>query len=634
MHRPIPSASRRGLLAAAGAVLASLALLPAPLAASGADPTDAATDLDPATVLYVALPDADAIQMRDAATGALLATIALPAGSSPGQLIASPDSSRIYAAGDSWAGYIETSTNTVRSLGVDLIDSYGMTLTEDGTRVFIEDDGDPGQASDAILYEITLATMGVRAIPLLSTDDFATSAVAASPDGSTAFIIGETFNGAPQVYLAVDVATGQITSVPTQHLNGSAAVSRDGTALYLGRLASTDTTVDVHETASGQFLGSWAGAGDPPRNAASILPALDGASLYVVRSLLNGSTGVINAGVERVWGEDGTPLASWTSSQGLDAFALTQSLDGSTMYAADVTGTVTILDAYGLTVQGSWSAGATVSSIAAALVPRAPEITTPATIGLTAGTVADAAVDAVGYPAPDVAITGDLPPGITYTPDSFGRGALTGTPTLAGQWTVTVTATNVHGEARQDLVISVVPGAAARLAAVSGGGQRVSAGKQFPDQLLAQVTDANGNPVDSVVEVTFAVTPAGSAAFAGLASITVTTSADGLATSPFVTAGATPGPVTITATSRDLQDAVFALTVSEQLGGVLEPPTGSPSPSSPPASDPGGSAPTRADGVLSATGAPDLSGTALAAAGMLIAGVAMVSLRRAVRRRG
>jgi sugar lactone lactonase YvrE len=540
-------------------------LLVAPTASGAVPAAEAVAEgVDPSAVLYVTLPDTDTIEMRDAASGDLLDTIQLPDGSAPYQLITGADSSAIFVLGTSWVGYIDPLSNTAHPFAVAVQQTNGMALTSDGTRLYVEDDGDAeAQDNKATLYEITLSSGDVRPIELLSTNDYLTTGVAVSPDGATVYLSGAILNGNPQAFLEVAVADGTVTQVPSTHGHSSAAVSRDGSKLFLGRDASDTSTVDVFDTATDQQLATWAGAGGPPRNALGLLPSIDGASLYVVRSLINGSTGATNAGVERVSTEDGTELSEpWVATTAITPFGIAQSPDGSTLYVGDINGTVTVLDASTLAVQTTWSAGAFVSSVAAAIVPRAPEITSPAAVTLVAGTPANAPIDAVGSPTPTVTITGDLPPGVVYTPGTFGRGALTGTPTTVGQYPVTVTAVNTEGQAQQQLSITVNPGPAARLAIVSGDGQQAAPNAQFGEQLRTQVTDADGNPVAAALQVTFTVTPAGAALFAGLGSITVTSGPDGIAVSPFLTAGPTTGPVGVTASSPGLTNAVFALTIA------------------------------------------------------------------------
>lgn len=102
----------------------------------------------------------------------------------------------------------------------------------------------------------------------------------------------------------------------------------------------------------------------------------------------------------------------------------------------------------------------------------------------------------------------------------------------------------------------VVPTA---LAATGGNGQSAQVRTAFAQPLSATLTGAGNAPVAGQ-DVTFTVT-GGSAAFPGGASATATTGADGVATSPALSAGDTAGPVTVTATAGTLS-TTFALTVT------------------------------------------------------------------------
>ncbi len=102
----------------------------------------------------------------------------------------------------------------------------------------------------------------------------------------------------------------------------------------------------------------------------------------------------------------------------------------------------------------------------------------------------------------------------------------------------------------------VVPTA---LAATGGNGQSAQVRTAFAQPLSATLTGAGNAPVAGQ-DVTFTVT-GGSAAFPGGATATATTGADGVATSPALSAGDTAGPVTVTATAGTLS-TTFALTVT------------------------------------------------------------------------
>jgi adhesin/invasin len=93
--------------------------------------------------------------------------------------------------------------------------------------------------------------------------------------------------------------------------------------------------------------------------------------------------------------------------------------------------------------------------------------------------------------------------------------------------------------------------------AVNGGdGQSATAGAAVATAPSVLIRDVNNNPV-SGVSVTFAVTTGGGSLGA---SGTVSTDANGIATSPAWTLGTTVGPNTLTASSTGLTDVIFNAT--------------------------------------------------------------------------
>jgi len=110
-------------------------------------------------------------------------------------------------------------------------------------------------------------------------------------------------------------------------------------------------------------------------------------------------------------------------------------------------------------------------------------------------------------------------------------------------------------------------GSAATIAPVSGGGQIANQSAQFAGPLQALVEDALGNPVSGVA-VTFALPASGaSGTFAGPA--TTQTDANGIATSPLITANNIQGVISATATAANLGAAQFVLAVIQPSGGSL-----------------------------------------------------------------
>jgi lysophospholipase L1-like esterase len=106
--------------------------------------------------------------------------------------------------------------------------------------------------------------------------------------------------------------------------------------------------------------------------------------------------------------------------------------------------------------------------------------------------------------------------------------------------------------------ISVTAGAAEQIGLQAGDGQSATVGTAVSIPPAVLVTDAAGNPVEGV-SVTFAITAGGgSLAASGI----VSTDADGIATSPAWTLGATPGANTLTATATGLTGSPVTFTAT------------------------------------------------------------------------
>jgi subtilisin family serine protease len=103
-------------------------------------------------------------------------------------------------------------------------------------------------------------------------------------------------------------------------------------------------------------------------------------------------------------------------------------------------------------------------------------------------------------------------------------------------------------------------GSTQTVTAYSGTPQTAAVGTPFASALQAKVTDASANPVAGVA-VTFTVPSTGaSALFGGMSSVTASTNAAGIATSPIPTANTVPGTYGVTASVAGLASATFTLT--------------------------------------------------------------------------
>jgi Putative Ig domain len=88
-------------------------------------------------------------------------------------------------------------------------------------------------------------------------------------------------------------------------------------------------------------------------------------------------------------------------------------------------------------------------------VREAPKITSSSSVTFTRGQASSFTISASGWPLPSISRTGTLPPGVSFTAGS-GTARLSGTPTTAGTWTLTISARNSLATVTQTLTIRVV----------------------------------------------------------------------------------------------------------------------------------------------------------------------------------
>jgi hypothetical protein len=108
---------------------------------------------------------------------------------------------------------------------------------------------------------------------------------------------------------------------------------------------------------------------------------------------------------------------------------------------------------YPLTISAANSLG-TVTQKFTLTVDQAPSITTAATATATHGKAFTFTFTAIGYPVPSVTHTGTVR-GLTYKSNGNGTATLSGTPTTAGTYAMTITAKNSVGSATQAFTLSV-----------------------------------------------------------------------------------------------------------------------------------------------------------------------------------
>jgi hypothetical protein len=185
-------------------------------------------------------------------------------------------------------------------------------------------------------------------------------------------------------------------------------------------------------------------------------------------------------------------------------------------------------------------------------------------------------LDAADQPIEGASVTFALPAGTTGAAASFVGGGSQATaltdengqatsPRLVANGTVGRFAASATTAGVADpLVYSLrnVAGAPASVVAGAGSGQSTTVGTRFAVPLAVTVTDANKNPVEGAV-VTFSAPLQGATGRFGAAhsrTVTVKTSADGVAVAPALTAGGEPGGFVVQATVRGARlRAAFAL---------------------------------------------------------------------------
>ncbi len=259
-------------------------------------------------------------------------------------------------------------------------------------------------------------------------------------------------------------------------------------------------------------------------------------------------------------------------------FVAATSLNAGTNYLADP-GTRAATMIYSFTVPGGESfttviydattggtAGATAYTLTVSLSSCAGgPVCSPVTI--TNGVIASGAIGVPytqsfnasgGSGSYGFSLTGGLPAGLT-----FSGNTISGTPTQAGSFSITITASDAAGcpAGTMGYTLVIAGTIPASLTATAGDGQSTLPGTLFPTALQATVRDGNTNLLSGVA-VTFTAPSSGaSGTFAGgVSTLTVVTNGSGVATASAFTANTTAGSYAVTATVNNLPPVSFNLT--------------------------------------------------------------------------
>ena len=173
-------------------------------------------------------------------------------------------------------------------------------------------------------------------------------------------------------------------------------------------------------------------------------------------------------------------------------------------------------------------------------------------------------VDNGGNPVSGVALTigvqeatATLGGTLTGTTDSGGQATFADLSiTTAGTYHLAVASTTLSAVSNPFLISAATSGVV--VLAFQGGGQSAAVGAVYGGPLLARVEDPYHNPIANASVIFAAPTSGASVTFSG--SATVTSGADGLATSPVMTANVQTGTFIVTASTAGSGPAAFSLT--------------------------------------------------------------------------
>jgi hypothetical protein len=182
----------------------------------------------------------------------------------------------------------------------------------------------------------------------------------------------------------------------------------------------------------------------------------------------------------------------------------------------------------------SAGAGSVTFTAIAAAAPSVLSVTLP-TNPVVSGNSVQASASIGGSPAPDVMWSSSNPAVASISSNGRVSGALQGNATIHA----------TSGNSTAQVVVTVVPGPAARVSIYAGGGQAGAAGSQLGDPLCTQVYDAAGNLLIGV-QVSYAVASGGGHVGSPAAPAT---DASGIAISGLWTLGPARGPQTVLASS-------------------------------------------------------------------------------------
>lgn len=502
-------------LAVSGAVLAAAPASAVPVVTGtipvGDGPWGIALSPDGATA-YVALANANALDVVDLASGTVTATV--PVGTGPQYVAVSPDGALAYVtnASSSTVSVVDTATAMVTATIPMTATPLGVVFSSDGTKVYVATPADDvvnviDVATSAIVSTINYAAGEAPYLLTLSPDgstlygtnlatDFLTQAslatqavtatlavpggptqVAFSPDGSVAYISCQAGNSVA----VLDPATNTITAtIPVVGAPRGIAFAPDGSVAYVVReslnavaaidVATQTITNSVTVGSSPKFVAfSPDGTAYVTNNATDTLTAVFEATAPSFGPDL-APNGTIGGAYSFTVPATGNPAPTYAVSTGPLPTGLT--LDPTT---GVISGTPTTPGNWEFTIRATNIAGSAIHLYSITIAATPPTIGAGTPGAATVGSAYTFTVPGTGAPAPTYAVTtGTLPPGLTLDPTT---GAISGTPTTPGSYPFTVTASNSGGSAAADYTIDVA--SVPTIGAATPGAGTVGSGYTF-----------------------------------------------------------------------------------------------------------------------------------------------------------
>ncbi len=285
-----------------------------------------------------------------------------------------------------------------------------------------------GTATQTVTVTVK-AAVGTTPVPAF------TSPAAASATAGTAFSFTVTTVGSPTTSYTTNVThSGTLPAGISfgNNGNGTATLSGTPTAASAGVYPVTFTAKNAGGTTTQSFVLTV--TGPPGFSSAASATATDGSAFSFTVRATGGpaptlaETGALPQGL--TWTDNGNGTATLAGTPGVGQGGV-----------------------HKLTLTAT-NAGGTASQSFTLTVDQAPTITSAATATATHGTAFSFTFTAAGYPVPSVTHTGTVR-GLTYTNNGNGTATLSGTPTIAGSYSLTITARNSVGSTTQTFTLAV-----------------------------------------------------------------------------------------------------------------------------------------------------------------------------------